>query len=390
MTPDLFVRDRYTWLAYFLLSYFAYSQAVLGPAMPFIRSELHISYTVGGLHLSAMAIGMIINGIFADRVIKRYGRRAALWSGCAGIALGSLIVIAGHHPAITIFGAYLIGQPGSLVITIVQASLADHHGPQRAIALTESNVAAVFLVTLAPLAVGGFDRIGIGWRAAFYGMVLLWAVVTFFMWRTPIPTKKRIAPETPKLSTGQRLPALFWIYLLIVILAGSVEWGFGFWGAEYLDKTGLSKADASLTMTFFFFAMTVGRAAGSRLTRKYDSAPLLQTAVLIALGGFILFWLAPVIVLTVTGLFLAGLGIANLFPLVLSIASRIGESRPDVASARIVQAAGISILVIPQVLGTIADQVGIKNAYGVVGVLLIVAVGVTAYANRFARRTVQP
>lgn len=35
--PSAFVRDRFTWLAYIMLGYFAYLQAALGPALPFLR-----------------------------------------------------------------------------------------------------------------------------------------------------------------------------------------------------------------------------------------------------------------------------------------------------------------------------------------------------------------
>ena len=60
-THPPFLRDRFTWLAYLMLAYFAYLQAVLGPLVPFLRDELHLSYTVSGLHLSAFSIGMVLD-----------------------------------------------------------------------------------------------------------------------------------------------------------------------------------------------------------------------------------------------------------------------------------------------------------------------------------------
>ncbi|MEJ7653375.1 MAG: hypothetical protein WKH64_08525 [Chloroflexia bacterium] len=76
-----FRRDRSTWLAYIMLGYFAYTQAALGPIMPFLRAELKIGYTVGALHLSAFAVGMIAVGLFGDRIAERRGR-----AGCTGRA----------------------------------------------------------------------------------------------------------------------------------------------------------------------------------------------------------------------------------------------------------------------------------------------------------------
>ena len=56
----------------------------------------------------------------------------------------------------------------------------------------------------------------------------------------------------------------------------------------------------------------------------------------------------------------------------------------DRASSRITMAAGLAILVTPQVLGTLADQIDIKNAYAVAAGFLILAAGMALFANRLA------
>ena len=52
-----FTRDRFTWLAYLLLAFYTFLEAALGPLMPFLRAELALNYTCGGLHFSAFALG---------------------------------------------------------------------------------------------------------------------------------------------------------------------------------------------------------------------------------------------------------------------------------------------------------------------------------------------
>ncbi|HEV2459635.1 MAG TPA: hypothetical protein VGS80_14860 [Ktedonobacterales bacterium] len=64
--PD-FQRDRFTWAAYWLLGYFAFLEAVLGPLMPFIRGDLHLRYAVASLHFSVIALGGMIMGVLSDR-----------------------------------------------------------------------------------------------------------------------------------------------------------------------------------------------------------------------------------------------------------------------------------------------------------------------------------
>lgn len=97
-----FTRDRFTWLAYAMLAFFSYMQNALGPIMPFLRSELQLSYAAGGLHVSAFALGMIIAGFSAATLAARWGRHTIFWAGAGGMALGALGLMTANHIAITL------------------------------------------------------------------------------------------------------------------------------------------------------------------------------------------------------------------------------------------------------------------------------------------------
>jgi fucose permease len=385
-THPPFVRDRFTWLAYLMLAYFAYLQAVLGPLVPFLRDELHLSYTVSGLHLSAFAIGMVLAGFTIDRWIRRWGRRTIFWGGGAGMAVGALLFVLGHHVALTIAGSLVMGLPGTYLLILIQSTLSDRHGPQRAIALTESNVIAVIGAGTAPLLVGGLQKAGIGWRGAPLVAVLAWGIMWLIVRHAPIP------PQSPDPEPGlaavpsSRLPVIYWFYWVVVFLSVSVEWCTIFWGADFLENSvGLDRVTAATLMSVFFLAMVIGRFTGSRLTRTRTLTLLLPAAVTLAMLGFFIFWLAPYAALNVAGLFVAGLGVANLYPFTLSTASGVVKpSQADQASGRLILASGSATLITPQVLGALADQIGIKGAYSVAGVFLVLALIVVQIANRKA------
>jgi MFS family permease len=378
-----FVRDRFTWLTYLMLAYYAYLQSIPGPIMPFLRSELHLSYTVRGLHFSALAVGILLSSLVADRIPRQYG----FWIGGAGSAVGAVILGIGRHPAITISGTLILGFVGTFLLTAIQSSLADLHGPNRATALTEANIGASITASLAPLLVGGFQRIGLGWRMALFGMASMWVLMFVIYRHEPIPAYDK--PETPDIKTkGQGgLSPVFWVYWAALVTAASVEWCIIFWGPDFLDTAkGLSKADASLCMSLFFVAMVIGRAVGSRITRRSEVSHLLVRVLGLATCGFLVFWLSPVLPLTIVGLFIAGLGVANLYPFFLSTVVTVAADRSAVASARISLGVGLALLIMPQALGSVADQIGLQKAYSIAGVLLLLAIGVTMFANRLAMR----
>jgi fucose permease len=387
-THSPFIRDRFTWLAYLMLAYFAYLQAVLGPLVPFLRDELHLSYTVSGLHLSAFSVGMVLAGFTIDPLIQRWGRRVVFWGGGAGMAAGALLLVVGHHVALTITGSLVMGLPGTYLLILIQSTLSDRHGTQRAIALTESNVIAVIGAGIAPLLVGGLQKGGIGWRGAPMVAVLAWGIMWWGLRRAPIPPQSPDPEPAPAATAApsSRLPAIYWFYWVIVFLSVSVEWCTIFWGADFLENSvGLDRVTAATLMSVFFLAMVIGRFTGSRLTRTRTLTLLLPLAVTLAMLGFFVFWLAPWPVLNVAGLFVAGLGIANLYPFTLSTASGVVKpSQADQASGRLILGSGSATLITPQVLGMLADQIGIKGAYSVAGLSLVLALVMVQIANRRA------
>jgi fucose permease len=132
-------------------------------------------------------------------------------------------------------------------------------------------------------------------------------------------------------------------------------------------------------------AIIIGRLVGSILSRRYRALYLLLLAQGIAIIGFPFLWLSDSVALTYFGLTLVGLGVANLFPLGLAMASNIGEEYADKASSRVSQAAGLAILIAPFVLGNLADGIGIFVAYGVGLVLLVVQPIIVLFGLRAER-----
>jgi fucose permease len=212
-------------------------------------------------------------------------------------------------------------------------------------------------------------------------MAVRWRVSEFPPQRT-VPQ-----PDNAKQQNDSMLSVSFWAYIVAVFINVAIEWSVIFWGAEFIEiALGLNSITATSLMTAFFIAMVIGRIAGSALSRRVASARLLLIALGIVLIGFPLFWLPRFTPLNILGLFIAGLGIANLFPLTLATASSAVPHHANLASARVSMASGLAILIAPQILGSMGDQVGIESAFGIVAALALAALAVTFAANRMAVR----
>jgi fucose permease len=363
-----------------MLAFYAFYQASLSPIMPFLRSEQGFNYTLTGLHFSAFAGGMVIAGLTGDRLAQLTSRRFVYWFGAAGMALGSIVLSGGNRAWITITGALIMGALGTLLLVAIQAALSDHHEHKRAIALTESNIAASIAGGCAPLLVGLFESLELSWRWGIY--VAMGGLLAIFLRHhaTPIPSSQTYLKGR---TTKGKIPKAFWTYWLVIFLTVSFEWSIVFWGPDFLERVvGLQKSVAVTTMTLLFASMVTGRITGSRLTRSTNPARLLIFAMGITFVGFLLFWQGTLPVVNVVGLMIAGIGIANLFPLALAVALGIAHDHSNIASARLALSGGLAILITPLAIGWLADRLTIKNSFTILLFILFTAALITVLTEK--------
>lgn len=377
----LFVRNRFTWLAYLMTAYFAYLQAALGPIMPFLRAELGLSYTLGGLHFTAFALGMILAGLLSDCTTQIWGRSVNFWIGAVGMSMSALALAFSRQVSFTIASALLLGLLGSMLQITIQAALSDQYQAQRTVALTEANIAASVGASLVPLLIGSFQQIGWGWRSALYSAVIALSIISIHF-RQPIPVS--LSLQTEGSTPHQKLPRTFWIYWVVIFLGVSVEYCIFFWGADFLDAAvGLTRNHAASTMSIFVASGFVGRVMFSRLSQFLRGEVLLLSAIAITFLGFLIFWLATFTPVNILGLLVTGVGVANFYPLILSLAVGAANSHSDLTTARLSIGVGLAILISPFILGWIADQVDLKVAFSFVIVTLVAMTVVSLIGTSF-------
>jgi fucose permease len=376
-----FHRDRFTWLAYLSLAFYGYFLNVLGPITPFLKDELGLTYTISSLHFTAFAVGILLIGLGGHTLIQRLGRQRSLWLGLFGMSFSALFLILGKSPAITIGASFLMGWIGSLILAIVPAALSEQHAELKAVALSEANVIASLLSSAAPLLVGWFAQWTGQWRYALGIMALTPIFMFLSLRRDHVPAIRPV----PEMSTSSRksLPTLFWLYWTALFLSVAVEFCMVFWSADYVEQVlEIGKASAAQAVSLFLAGMILGRMAGSRLVQRFPTRLVVTASIILAGISFLLFWRAESSLIGLIGLFLAGLGVANLYPLILSLAINAANGNTDQAGARATLASGSAILALPLILGRLADAVGIRPAYGIVILLLVSVFLISQTAGR--------
>jgi len=370
-------RDTFTWTAFGALFAFGYLNAVLGPSLPYIRSVEHISYVVGALHQAAFAVGGGLAGVLSARERLPIGRRATIAGGLTGAALAGLALGYGDAAPVTIAAALLVGFLSTLALIRVWAALADAHGPRRAVAMTEGEVAVSLAGIATPLAIGALAATAATWRLAFVvGAVVVAAAATGVL-RADVPPTRPAAPrEAPR---GRAQPTLVIVFAIVAL-----EFGLSFWLATYLnEEVGVARGAAVAMVSGLYASNLVGRLVASRGARTQAPERLLGAALVTVLAGLPFVLAAHGPVPAGAGIVLAGAGIGALFPLTSSVHVKASERTADSALGEILLVAALGQITGPLAAGGIAQGASLRAGMLVLPALtLLAAAGLAAHAGR--------
>jgi MFS family permease len=381
-----YARDRTTWLAYLVLLHYSYFFVSLGAVLPYLRRELDMGYSVGSVHLSAFAGGVLLSALAARRVERARGRTLLVGVGLLGLSGAALGITLGHVVWLTLACALGMGAFGGWSLVGAQAALADGHPEHRAVALSEANVAASLGAMVLPLAVGAAQAV-VGWRAALVAGAALGVVLAVALRRVGVHP----AAVQTRAEEGVRPPRRVWLALAALFALLCTEGCLSFWGASFIDDVvGLSTSTAVACTSAFFGAMLTGRLIASALARRIGAAPLLGAAIALAALAFPLLWTATGALSAIAGLVLVGLGVGAFWPLSVAVAISAHPAGAGVVSARTVMAGAAAGIVSPLVLGPIGDAAGLTTAFAVVPAALVVAAASLAAFYRREQRAAEP
>jgi MFS family permease len=218
--------------------------------------------------------------------------------------------------------------------------------------------------------------LGAHFMAAALAMLLAGAGGCWLM----IPDRKADEPAGATFAWPSGILVLIGLIAFAALLA---EGSVGDWSAIYLhDYQGADTRTAAAALTAFALAMATMRFAGDRLVHRFGPFPMLQASGLLAATGLMMALLTDAPAVAIVGYGVAGVGLAALFPVTLSIAPRFSGLSPGAAVAAVATVGYGGFLVGPPLIGLLADQVGLPQALGVVVALAIAILPLAWLAGR--------
>ena len=375
-------RGRTTWAAFGALFAFGFMNAVLGPALPYIRSVEHLSYLVGALHQAAYAIGGGLAGLFAARDWPSISRTLVIAAGLSGAALAGLAAAYGGTPTITIAAAMFMSLLGTSALIRLWAALADLHGPRRAVAMSEGEVSVSLAGIATPLLIATLAGTTFSWQFAFVLGAGAAGLAAFWAWRAPMPpppTGDIETTSTQARSAPRRLPPT----LIVVFAIVGLEFSLSFWLASYLnDEIGVTRNTAVAAVSGLYGASLAGRLLASRLARHTASERLLAGALITTLLGLPVLLIATDPLVAAIGIAVAGTGIGAMFPLTSALHVKTSPHNADHALGQVLAVAAPGQLAAPLAAGAIAQAAGLRIGLVILPVLTLIATAALYHHRR--------
>jgi fucose permease len=362
---------------------------MLGVAWPAMRLQMDQPLAAVGAITMTMTACSAAASLLAGSVVQRIGTGAVVAGSCLLTALGLL----GFAVAPSFGWLVALAIPLGVGAGAVDASL--NHFVSAHYSSRHMNWLHGFWgvgATTGPLVMGAALASEGGWTAGARSIglmqlglaLVLFATVSLWSRETAQAPADEDQPGQPA-ADRKPPPLAMWLAPLCFLFYVSAEMGTGLWAASILvTDRGLSAGDASVWVSLYFGAITVGRFAVGLVANRVGNRRLVRLGIVVAMAGALVFALPAVFgAFSPVGLVIMGLGCAPIFPSLMHETAR--RFPPEVVRkliGRQMTCAYAGSSVVPAAFGLLATWAGLQTVMPVVVVLLLVLLLVTSRLDR--------
>jgi len=352
------------------------------PHIPLAQQRLGADLAAFGLALLALAAGAVTAMPIAGSLIHKHGSaRVTLATGilfCLSFPMPALAGTIGWFVAgLAIFGAAM----GAMDVAMNAQALAYEkqigkpvmslfHGMYSAGAMGGAGLSALVL--------GQFSAHTHLAGAVVIGLATI-CVAAFFL--LPADTDRGLAEKRFFAWPSRATIGLGSLCFLAYMSEGAVlDWS----AIELRQKFSLSAHVAGIGYGAFAGGMALARFTGDALRSRFGPVALVRSSAALAAAGMIIALAGQDAVMCIAAYGLAGLGLGNIVPVLLSGGGRLEPEAPGRAIAAVVAMGFAGSVIGPPFIGLAAQGAGLSAALGfiVIAMGIIVAVANTAKAAR--------
>ncbi len=359
-----------------IAAFFTVNGFIMGawaPQIPLLLTRHTITESVLGLLILCLGLGAVGAMLFTGRLIAAHGSaRVAKGFGLAATPMLAVVVFAPNlwvlAPAMALMGAVI----GCMDVSMNANAVVVERRLGRAIMSSSHGFWSL----------GGFvGGAGGAWLIAHIGaerqalivagasLLLLLIALPYVFKDAPQPSADTDAPRAKTHLIARDLG--LWILGAMALFSMVPEGAVLDWAAIYLSKE-LNAGVITSGLGFAFFAGTMAmmRFAGDTLRNRYGAVKTLRISALLGALGLAIGGLSPVAPLAILGFAIAGLGVANMVPILFSAAGNRPGLPPGVGISSVTMVGYAGILIAPATIGFVAEHIGYRVTYLALAIVL--------------------
>jgi len=369
------------------MSYFVMSFCdLVGIGVDRIKIDFALSNTLAQLIPSAVFLWFFVLSVPVGILQDRIGKRTVLNLGMIVTALGLFIPYLFHSFEMDLVGFALLGIGNTIVQVSANPLLVDvvPSGRRSSFLSFSQFVKSIGSMIAAPLA--GWFALQFGdWKLLFlvYGIVSILTVLWLYFTKIEESknTEKRasFASSFKLLSTGYISMMVMGIFLVVGIDVGINA----FSGQFLLAKFSSAQTFAESGRSVYFFGKMLGTFGGAILLAKLSTRKFFLWSSIVGLVSILALILAPADSMAMVLIFVTGLGVSNIFPIIYSLTVEKYPLRANEISGLMIMAV-CGGAVLPLLMGWITDQTGNVT---IAMMVLIVAITYILFVSLFSGKS---
>ena len=354
---------------------------IVGVSTGYIKNDFGLEDKVAQFLPSMALIWFFLFSVPAGLLIERFGKKNLANIGMLLTGL-SMIVPFVHYSFATMLGAFVVLGIGNTIVQVAANPLLhdvvakDKYSSYMSL----SQFVKASSSLLGPV-IAAFMAVRFGnWKLVFAVYAGVSFLTTMWLFLTPISEAKlEQKPATFRSCfslLGNRAILLLVIGIFMIVGA---EVGMNSNIANYLqNRFHLTLDNASLGITLFFTAEMIGRFIGAILLRFIKTQNFFILSAILATGGIVLLLFAPNIWIARTAIFGVGLGAANIFPMIFSLAiEKLPNRVNEISGLMIMAVAGGAF--IPPLMGFVSSTFGVVKSFIVLLIVILYLLIISLY-----------
>lgn len=340
--------------------------SLVGSAWPVMHNDLNVPVSYAGLVTMTIAIGTIVSSLLSDRLTKKLGT-GVVTAVSVGMTATALVGFSFTHSFVLLL---LWAIPYGLGAGAVDAALNNYvalHYPARHMSWLHCfwGVGA----SISPLIMSAALANNNNWNGGYWTVGLIQVALTFVLIMSlPLWSKQRkamieseevVLTEPIPLSTAIRIPGV--PFILVVFFAYcAFESTAMLWGSSYLVQfRDVDTTTAARFAALFVMGITLGRFLSGFVAEKLGDERMIRIGLVTSLIGTVLVALPlGTDVLALTGLVVAGLGCAPIYPAIIH-ATPVNFGRENSQAIIGIQMASayVGTTLMPPLFGFLAEKI---------------------------------